>query len=104
MNKSVFLKNKIYYFFFLVFSFTMFVYLLYFLINGNKGIIAYHKINNEYLILKDQLFELEHQNNELEGKILRLTAESLDLDYLEEQLKLNTATFSENELIINLKK
>ena len=47
---------------------------------------------------------IKNQNNELEGKILRLTAESLDLDYLEEQLKLNTATFSENELIINLKK
>ena len=40
--------------------------------------------------------------NDLEDKISRLSPNTLDLEYLDEQLRLNTGSFYENELVINL--
>ena len=47
MNKSLALKNKLYLFFSLLISFFIFLYLFYFLINGDRGIISYYKIKNK---------------------------------------------------------
>ena len=47
MNKSLALKNKLYLFFSLLISFFIFLYLFYFLINGERGIISYYKIKNQ---------------------------------------------------------
>ena len=102
MNKSLALRNKIYRFCFLLFSFFLFLYLFYFLVKGERGIFAYYKIINKFNLMEDELIFLEKNNKELEDKILRLSPNTLDLDYLDEQIRINTGKNSENEIIIKL--
>ena len=100
MNKSLALRNKIYRFCFLVLSFFLFLYLFYFLINGERGIVSYFKINNKYNLMHEKLIFLQNNNKKLEEKISRLSPNTLDLDYLDEKIRLNTGKISENELVI----
>ena len=102
MNKSFVLRNKIYRFCFLLLSFFLLLYLLYFLIYGKRGILAYYKIVNQYSSMEKKLFILENKNKELEDKISRLSPNTLDLDYLDEKIRSNTGKISENELVIQL--
>ena len=102
MNKSFALRNKIYRFCFLLFSFFLFLYLFYFLIKGEKGILSYYKIITKYYLIKEELIVLDKKNKEIEDKISRLSPNTLDLDYLDEQLRINNGNIADNELIINL--
>ena len=102
MNKSFILRNKLYRFCFLLFSFFLFTYLLYFLISGDRGITSYYKISKKYFLIKENHDLLVSKNNSLEDKISRLSPNSLDLDYLDEQLRLKTGKIIENEIIIKL--
>ena len=102
MNKSFALRNKIYRFCFLLFTFFLFLYLFYFLIRGEKGIFSYYKILKKYSLAKEELIVLDKKNNEIEDKISRLSPNTLDLEYLDEQLRKNTGKISDNELIIKL--
>ena len=100
MNKSLALRNKVYRFCFLLFSFLFFFYLFYFLMNGEKGIFAYYKIINKHSLMEEKLILLENKNSQLEDKISRLSPNTLDLDYLDEKIRLNTGKISENEIIV----
>ena len=102
MNKSLVLKKKIFYFSFLVFSFVLFLYLFYSLFNAQRGIISYYKIMNKSIIYDNKLNFLNEINNELEDKISRLSPQTLDLDYLDEQIRLKVGSVSKDELIILL--
>ena len=100
MNKSLALKNKLYLFFSLVFVFLIFLYLIYFLIDPEKGIISYYKLKNKQHIYKTQLNELKIKNNLFIERTARLQPNTIDLDYLEEQLPLKTGYIAENEILI----
>ena len=100
MNKSLALKNKLYLFFSLVFVFLIFLYLIYFLIDPEKGIISYYKLKNQQLIYQTQLKELKIKNDLFIERIARLQPNTIDLDYLEEQLRLKTGYIAENEILI----
>ena len=63
MNKSLALKNKLYLFLSLVIVFLIFLYLIYFLIDPEKGIISYYKLKNQQLIYLTQLNELKTKND-----------------------------------------
>ena len=102
MNKSLALRNKIYRFCFLIFSFFLFIYVFYFLINGERGLISHYKIINKHTLMNEELIYLMNKNKKLSDKISRLSPNTLDLEYLDEQLRLNTGRISENELIIIL--
>ena len=102
MNKSLALKNKLYLFFSLVFVFLIFLYLIYFLIDPEKGIISYYKLKNKQLIYKTQLNELKIKNDFFIDRTTRLQPNIIDLDYLEEQLRLKTGYIAENELLITI--
>ena len=104
MNKSLVLKKKIYIFSFLVFSLVLFLYLFYFFINAERGMISYFKIMNKNILYDNELASLNKINNELEDKISRLSPQSLDLDYLDEQIRFKSGTVFKNELVINLDK
>ena len=101
-NKSLALRNRIYRFCFVLFSFFLFIYLLYFLINGEKGVLSHYKIMKKNLLIKEKLLNLENKNNKLKDKITRLTPKNIDLDFLDEQIRLNTGKTAENELIVVL--
>ena len=102
MNKSFILRNKFYRFCFLLISFFLFTYLFYFLINGDRGIISYYKISKIQFLINENYDLLVSKNNALEDKISRLSPDSLDLDYLDEQLRLKTGKIFKNEIIIKL--
>ena len=102
MNKSLALKNKLYLFFSLVFVFLIFLYLIYFLIDPEKGIISYYKLKNIQLIYKTQLNELKIKNDLFIDRTARLQPNTIDLDYLEEQLRLKTGYIAENEILITV--
>ena len=104
MNKSLVLKNKIYLFFFLVFSSVLFLYLFYSLITAERGIISYYKIINKNIAYENELWLLNNINNELEDKISRLNIQTLDLDYLDYQIRFKTGFVENNELVIVLNK
>ena len=102
MNKSLALKNKLYLFSSLVIVFLIFLYLIYFLIDPEKGIISYYKLKNQQLIYKTQVNELKMKNDLFVDRIARLQPNTIDLDYLEEQLRLKTGYIAENELLITI--
>ena len=102
MNKSLALKNKLYLFSSLVFVFLIFLYLIYFLIDAEKGIISYYKLKNKQLIYKTQLNELKIKNDLFIDRTARLQPNTIDLDYLEEQLRLKTGYIAENEILITV--
>tara|TARA_B100000959_G_scaffold13923_1_gene13729 strand:+ start:296 stop:610 length:315 start_codon:yes stop_codon:yes gene_type:complete len=100
MNKSLALKNKLYLFLSLVFVFLIFIYLVYFLIDPKKGVISYYKLKNKQFIYKTQLNELKTKNDLFIDRTARLQPNTIDLDYLEEQLRLKTGYIAENEILI----
>ena len=102
MNKSLALKKKISLFLLLLISFFVFFYLFYFLINGDRGIISYFKINKINQNLDTKLAKLEKSNNYLIDRIDRLKTNSLDLDFLDEKIKEITGKIESNEIIIKL--
>ena len=100
MNKSLALKNKLILFFSFIISFFIFLYLLFFLINGDRGLISYYKIINQNSIFKKNLSTLINENNALNNNISRLQSNSIDLDFLEEQVIKNTGYINKNEILI----
>ena len=102
MNKSLALKNKLYLFLSLVIVFLIFLYLIYFLIDPEKGVISYYKLKNQQFIYRTQLNELKIKNDLFIDRTTRLQPNTIDLDYLEEQLRLKTGYIVENELLITI--
>ena len=100
MNKSLALKNKLYLFFSLLISFFIFLYLFYFLINGERGIISYYKIKNQNTQHHSALSELQKKNSLLTDRIERLQTNTIDLDFLDEKIRQNTGYVSESEVLI----
>ena len=103
MNKSLALKKKISLFLLLIISFFVFFYLSYFLINGDRGIISYFKINKINLNLDTKLAKLEKSNNYLVDRIDRLKTNSLDLDFLDEKIRENTGFLDSDEILVKFK-
>ena len=100
MNKSLALKKKISLFLLLLISFFVFSYLFYFLINGDRGIISYFKVNKINQNLATKLVKLEKSNNYLIDRIDRLKTNSLDLDFLDEKIRENTGFLDSDEILI----
>ena len=103
MNKSLALKKKISLFLLLIISFFVFFYLFYFLINGDRGILSYLKINNINQNLDTKLAKLEKSNNYLIDRIDRLKTNSLDLDFLDEKIRENTGFLDSDEILVKFK-
>ena len=102
MNKSLAFRNKLYLFLSLVFCFFILLYLVYFLINGDRGLISFYKINNQQNELQNELKQINLKNDLFVDRVKRLQANTIDLDYLDEQIRLNTGYVSDNELFISL--
>ena len=87
MNKSLVLRNKIYRMCFLLLSFFLFLYFIYFLFNAERGILAFYKIIKKHSLLEKELINLENKNHKIKDKITRLSPRTLDLEYLDEQIR-----------------
>ena len=97
MNKSLAFKNKLYLFFSLLISFFIFLYLGYFLING---ILSFYKIKSNQLVFQNHLLKLEKNNKFLTDRVNRLQPNTIDLDYLDEQIRATTGFMDKNEITI----
>ena len=101
MNKSLAIKNKLHIFFLFIVAFFIFVYLFYFLINGERGLISYPKIKNQNSEYQLTLFKLQNKNLILSDRIRRLQTNAIDLDFLDEKIKEKTGYISDKEVLIN---
>ena len=100
MNKSLVLKNKFYFYLSFLFTFFIFVYLLYFLVNGERGLLNYFSLkilNTQY---NEKYMTLNIENDFYLDRIKRLQPTTIDLDYLDETFRKVTGFTSENETVI----
>ena len=100
MNKSVILKNKIILYFSFLITFFISIYLIYFLINGQRGVLKYFylvKQNQEYT---QSLYFLHTENAYYVDRISRLQPNTVDLDFLDEQVRKKLGLIDKNEKVI----
>ena len=102
MNKSLVLKNKFYFYLSFLFTFFLFVYLLYFLINGERGLLKYFSLKSLNSQYYEQYIFLTKQNEYYLDRIKRLQPNTIDLDYLDETFRKVTGFTSEKETVINI--
>ena len=104
MNKSVILKNKIILYLSFLITFFIFIYLLYFLINGQRGLLKYFYLNNQAIKYNQTLVNLKAENNYYIDRIKRLKPNTVDLDFLDEQARKKLGLIDKNEIVIILDK
>ena len=104
MNKSLILKNKIVLFLSFLITFFIFIYLVYFLINGQRGLLKYFYLTKQAEEYSQTLAKLKTENNYYLDRTKRLQANTIDLDYLDEQVRKKLGLIDKNEIVIILDK
>ena len=104
MNKSVVLKNRVILYFSFLITFFIFLYLVYFLVYGQRGLLQYFyllKQNQEY---NEILAQLSSENQYMSNRIKKLQSNTIDLDFLDEQVRKKLGLIDKNEIVIILDK
>ena len=104
MNKSVIFKNKIILFLSFLITFFIFIYLIYFLINGQRGLIKYLYLTKQAQQYDNTLANLQNDNDYYLDRTKRLKPNTVDLDYLDEQARKKLGLIDKNEIVIILDK
>ena len=104
MNRSVILKNKIILYLSFLTTFFIFIYLVYFLINGQRGLLKYLFLTKQANDYNQILVELKSENNYYLDRTKRLQPNTLDLDFLDEQARKKLGLIDKNEIVIILDK
>jgi len=104
MNKSVIFKNKIILYLSFLITFFIFIYLVYFLINGQRGLLKYLYLTKQAQEYNSILANLQNDNNYYLDRTKRLKPNTLDLDYLDEQARKKLGLIDKNEIVIILNK
>ena len=104
MNKSVIIKNKIVLYLSFLITFFIFIYLVYFLINGQRGLLKYFYLTKQAEEYNRTLANLKIENNYYINRTKRLQPNTLDLDYLDEQARKKLGLIDKNEIVIILDK
>ena len=102
MNKSLVLKNRIILYFSFLITFFIFLYLIYFLVYGQRGLLQYFylsKQNQEYNVT---LAQLSSENQYMSNRIEKLQPNTVDLDFLDEQVRKKLGLIDKNEIVIIL--
>ena len=102
MNKSVILKNKIILFSSFIVTFFIFIYLVYFLLNGQRGLFKYFYLTKQNSSYNFTLADLKVKNDYYSDRIKRLQPNTVDLDFLDEQIRKKLGFVDKNELVIIL--
>ena len=104
MNKSVIFKNKIILYLSFLITFFIFIYLVYFFINGQRGLLKYLYLTKQAEEYDHTLAKLQNDNNYYLDRTKRLKPNTLDLDYLDEQARKKLGLIDKNEIVIILDK
>ena len=102
MNKSVVLKNRIILYFSLLITFFIFLYLVYFLVYGQRGLFQYLYLSKQNQEYNERLFQLTSENQYLNNRIKKLQPNTVDLDFLDEQVRKKLGLIDKNEIVIIL--
>ena len=104
MNKSVILKNRIILYLSFLVTFFIFIYLVYFLIYGQRGLLQYFYLSKKNQEYNQLLTKLTLENDYLSDRIERLQPNTVDLDFLDEQVRKKLGLVDKNEIVIILDK
>ena len=102
MNKSLILKNKIVLYLSFLITFFIFIYLIYFFINGQRGLLKYFYLTKQAEEYNHTLVNLKAENNYYLDRTKRLQPNTVDLDYLDEQARKKLGLIDKNEIVIIL--
>ena len=102
MNKSLILKNKIVLFLSFLITFFIFIYLVYFLIYGQRGLLQYFYLSKQNQEYTQKLTKLTSENDYFSDRIKRLQPNTVDLDFLDEQVRKKLGLIDKNEIVIIL--
>ena len=102
MNKSVVLKNKIILYFSFLITFFIFLYLIYFLVYGQRGLLQYFYLSKQNHEYKETLAQLTSKNQYISNRIKKLQPNTVDLDFLDEQVRKKLGLIDKNEIVIIL--
>ena len=104
MNKSVILKNRVILYLSFLVTFFIFIYLVYFLIYGQRGLLQYFYLTKQSQEYSQKLAKLTAENDYLSDRIKRLQPNTVDLDFLDEQVRKKLGLIDKNEIVIILDK
>ena len=104
MNKSLILKNKIILYLSFLITFFISIYLVYFLINGQRGLLKYFYLTKQNQEYSQTLAKLKIENQYYNDRINRLKPNTVDLDFLDEQVRKKLGFIDKNEIVIILDK
>ena len=102
MNKSVVLKNRIILYFTFLITFFIFLYLVYFLVYGQRGLLQYFYLSKQNQEYKETLAQLTSKNQYVSNRIKKLQPNTVDLDFLDEQVRKKLGLIDKNEIVIIL--
>ena len=102
MNKSVILKNRIILYLSFLVTFFIFIYLVYFLIYGQRWLLEYFYLSKKNQEYNQLLTKLTLENDYLSDRIERLQPNTVDLDFLDEQVRKKLGLIDKNEIVIIL--
>jgi len=74
MNKSVVLKNRIILYFSFLITFFIFLYLVYFLVYGQRGLLQYFYLSKQNQEYNETLAQLTSENQYIEQSNKEITA------------------------------
>ena len=94
------IKNVLY----LLITFFISIYLVYFLINGQRGLLRYFYLTKQNQEYSQTLVKLKVENQYYNDRIKRLQPNTVDLDFLDEQVRKNLGLIDKNEIVIILDK
>ena len=81
-------------------STVVIIYLMYFLVNGERGILKYFQLKNLNQSYKLEYSKLQEENYFYLDRIKRLQPNTIDLDYLDEIYRKITGFSDENQTVI----
>ena len=102
MNKSVVLKNRIILYFSFLITFFIFLYLVYFLVYGQRGLLQYFYLSKQNQEYNETLAELTSENQYFTNRIKKLQLNTLDLVFLDDQVRKKLVLIDKNEIVIIL--
>ena len=102
MNKSVILKNRVILYLSFLVTFFIFIYLVYFFIYGQRGLLQYFYLTKQSQEYSQKLAKLTQENDYFSDRIKRLQPNTVDLDFLDEQVRKKLGLIDKNEIVIIL--
>ena len=102
MNKSVVLKNRIILYFTFLITFFIFLYLVYFIVYGQRGLLQYFYLSKQNHEYNETLAQLTSENQYMSNRIKKLQPNTVDLDFLDEQVRKKLGLIDKNEIVIIL--